>query len=206
MRSVIGIVLAAGLLTAPEIYAQTHDHTHQGQASHDHAAHHRAAHAAHATASPSAGLLTEAGNGAFAAVQEVVRLLESRPDTDWSKVDLEALRQHLIDMEHMTLGAEVLSHETVPGGARFRVRGVDEAAHAAIGRVLGAHAGMIAAERGWTMEMARGDGEYVIVVTSPREEDAARIRGLGYIGIMALGDHHAPHHLMIATGGSPHAH
>lgn len=28
----------------------------------------------------------------------------------------------------------------------------------------------------------------------------ARIRGLGFIGVVALGDHHAPHHLGIANG------
>ncbi len=193
MRTSIGFIILAGALAAPELHAQTHDHP-------GHAA------GAHATHAGGTVVLTEAGNGAFAALQEVVRILESRPDTDWEKVDLEALRQHLIDMEHMTLRAEVVSHEAVPGGARFRVRGTDDASHAAIGRALSAHARMIAHERGWTMEVVPGDGEYGVVVTSPREADVARIRGLGYIGIMALGDHHAPHHWMIATGDSPHVH
>jgi len=186
--------------------AQSHDHAAQG---HDHAAQ-RHDHAPHAAAGhriqPAAAQLTEPGNGAFAAIQEVVRLLESRPDTDWSKVDLEALRQHLVDMENMTLKAEVVSQEAVPGGARIAVRGIDPAAHASIGRVLHAHAGMVAAEQGWRMEVETGDDVHRFTVTSPRPEDAPKIRGLGYIGILALGDHHTPHHLMMATGGAPHAH
>ena len=39
----------------------------------------------------------EPGQGAFAAMQEIVAILEADPTTDWSKVDLPALRQHLAD-------------------------------------------------------------------------------------------------------------
>jgi len=191
------VLALAGLVCAPALAAQEHRHAARG---HDHAAHA----AGHMPAAPAQ--LTEPGNGAFAAIQEVVRLLESRPDTDWSKVDLEALRKHLVDMEHMTLRAEVVSQEAIPGGARIAVRGVDPEAHASIGRALHAHARMIELERGWTMSVETGDAVHRFTVTSPRPEDAAKIRGLGYIGILALGDHHTPHHLMIATGGEPHAH
>ena len=43
---------------------------------------------------------------AFGAIQEIVRTLDADPNTDWSKVDLEALRQHLIDMNEVTLRAD----------------------------------------------------------------------------------------------------
>ena len=191
------VLALTGLAFAPALAAQEHRHSAQG---HDHAAHA----AGQTPAAPAQ--LTEAGNGAFAAIQEVVRLLESRPDTDWSKVDLEALRKHLVDMENMTLKAEVLSREAIPGGARITVRGVDPEAHASIGRALQAHARMIEVERGWTMIVETGDDAHRFTVTSPRAEDAPKIRGLGYIGILALGDHHTPHHLMMATGVEPHAH
>src|SRR6266436_6057094 len=49
---------------------------------------------------------TMPGRDAFGAIQEVVRILDADPKTDWSKVDLEALRQHLIDMNEVTLKAE----------------------------------------------------------------------------------------------------
>ncbi len=46
------------------------------------------------------------GQDAFGAIQEIVRLLEVDAKTDWSKVNLEALRQHLIDMNEVTLKAD----------------------------------------------------------------------------------------------------
>ena len=41
---------------------------------------------------------TMPGQAAFGAIQEIVGILEADPKTDWSKVNLKALRQHLIDM------------------------------------------------------------------------------------------------------------
>src|SRR6516225_4871594 len=38
------------------------------------------------------------GQDAFGAIQEIVQILQSDPTTDWSKVNISALRQHLIDM------------------------------------------------------------------------------------------------------------
>jgi hypothetical protein len=49
---------------------------------------------------------TMPGEDAFGAIQEIVRILDADPNTDWSKVDLEVLRQHLIDMNEVTLRAE----------------------------------------------------------------------------------------------------
>lgn len=179
------LVFGAMLVFAPVLAAQDHGHHHAMQ-----------------RAVP----LTEAGNSAFAAVQEVVRLLESDPATDWSRVDLEALRQHLVDMENMTLRVKVLDSEPIAGGVRTRIRATTPDAHASLERVLAAHPRMLAAERGWEMRVAREDEVFVLTITSPNEEDEPKIRGLGYIGVMVLGDHHAPHHWMVATGGSPHAH
>ena len=45
---------------------------------------------------------TMPGQDAFGAIQEIVGILDADPKTDWSKVDLEALRQHLIDMNEIT--------------------------------------------------------------------------------------------------------
>src|SRR5437763_2768602 len=42
-------------------------------------------------------LPTSPGQAAFGAISEIVRLLKADPNTDWSKVNIEALRQHLID-------------------------------------------------------------------------------------------------------------
>ena len=45
---------------------------------------------------------TMPGQDAFGAIQEIVQILDADPKTDWSKVDLDALRQHLIDMNEIT--------------------------------------------------------------------------------------------------------
>ena len=55
------------------------------------------------------------GQDAFGAISEVVRILDADPQTDWSQVDLERLRQHLIDMNEVVLRAEVRT-SAVPGG------------------------------------------------------------------------------------------
>jgi hypothetical protein len=75
---------------------------------------------------PSAGSIapTLPGQDAFEAIQEIVRILEANPKTDWSKVDLEALRQHLIDMNEVTLksdeAAKPIAGGIKSGGHRHR--------------------------------------------------------------------------------------
>ena len=54
--------------------------------------------------------------------REVVRILEADPATDWSKVDIERLRQHLIDMSEVVLRSAV-NQMPVPGASRWRSRG-----------------------------------------------------------------------------------
>ena len=65
---------------------------------------------------------TMPGQDAFGAIQEIVRMLEADPNTDWSKVTLEALRQHLIDMNEVTLKAEAVA-KPVDGGIEVTVSG-----------------------------------------------------------------------------------
>src|SRR5258708_24620860 len=94
-----------------------------------------------------AGVPTLPGQDAFGAVQEIVRVLESDPNTDWSKVDLEALRQHLIDMNEVTLQADV-SNQPVDRGLEIAVPGSGRAL-AAIRRMVPAHASEIDGLKGW---------------------------------------------------------
>lgn len=51
------------------------------------------------------GQPTSPGQDAFGAIQEIVSILDLDPNTDWSKVDIAALREHLIDMNEVTLHA-----------------------------------------------------------------------------------------------------
>src|ERR1700741_3730173 len=62
------------------------------------------------------------GQDAFGAIQEIVQILDADPKTDWSKVDLEALRQHLIDMNEVTLKADAAA-TPIDGGLEIAVTG-----------------------------------------------------------------------------------
>jgi hypothetical protein len=95
----------------------------------------------HAKSRGFVSLPTEPGQAAFSAIQEIVDMLEADSRTDWAKVNLEALRQHLIDMNNVTLAAEVKS-ERVEGGVRFRVTGAGSVTHS-IRRMLSAHAAIM---------------------------------------------------------------
>ena len=89
----------------------------------------------------------ETGQAAFAAVQEIVAMLDADPATDWTKVDIEALRQHLIDMNNVTLGAAVEAAE-VEGGIRFSVSG-EGPARESVRRMVMAHAATMNGVDGW---------------------------------------------------------
>lgn len=148
--------------------------------------------------------LSQPGNAAFAAIREVVLTLHEREDTDWSEVDLEALRRHLRDMQRFTLGAEIVERTPVDGGLRVAVRGNSGAATDAIRRGVTAHAPMLEKETGWDVAVTAEEDRIVLRVAAETAAEARRIRGLGYIGLMATGAHHQRHHWMIANGRSPH--
>ena len=144
------------------------------------------------------------GQDAFGAIQEVVRVLEADPNTDWSKVDLEALRQHLIDMEEVTLKADAES-KPVDGGIAIAVTGSGRTL-AAIQRMVPAHAKEIDGLNGWNAKATMLPNGVLLTVTSNDPKAVPRIRGLGFIGILVSGAHHQAHHLAMAKGQYPHAH
>jgi hypothetical protein len=180
----------AALLAASAAWAQ--DATTHDQA--EHSAMHTAAHAAPRP--------TEAGQGAFAAIAEIVASLEADPNTDWSKVDIAALREHLVDMSELILNA-VAQEEPAPGGLRITVTGEGRTLRA-IRNMVPAHAVELAKIEGWQVEAAARDGGAMLTVTSADPEQEARIRGLGFFGLMATGAHHQAHHWAIARGQPMH--
>lgn len=147
---------------------------------------------------------TEGGQAAFAAIAEIVALLEADPSTDWSKVNIERLRRHLLDMDLVTLRARVAS-APVTGGASFEIRGSGDAV-GAIKRMTAAHVGMVALDpqgpRIVRTELPDGVRLTVTAADASSATAVAKIRALGFIGLMASGDHHAAHHLMLARGDS----
>lgn len=148
---------------------------------------------------------TEAGNDAFGTIQEIMSILRNDPNTDWSKVNLEALRQHLLDMQDMTFNVDVLSQKPISNGMMVEVKPTTERAKQSLARVFKAHPAIFSKETGWDMQVSEKKGVYTLTTTSYKSEDVDKIRGLGYIGWMAYGDHHQPHHLAMARGDNPHA-
>jgi hypothetical protein len=56
---------------------------------------------------------------------------------------------------------------------------------------------------GWRFAASETDDGAILTVLVPAS-DAAKLRGLGFIGVMARGMHHQMHHMMIARGQNPH--
>lgn len=163
----------------------------------DHAAHHAA------MTAPSAGAVPAMpGQDAFGAIQEIVRILDADPATHWSRVDIEALRRHLIDMNEVTLGARAVA-TPVEGGARYEVSGEGRTLEAIL-RMIPAHAREIDGMSGWAVRTEPVATGVVLTTTAADAGQVARIRGLGFIGIMALGNHHQAHHLAMAKGEFRH--
>ncbi len=152
----------------------------------------------HATPAPA---LTQPGQAAFAAIQEVVEALERDPNTDWAKVNIEALRQHLIDMDNVTMRSEVKS-EAIKGGMLFKVIGTGPIKDS-IHRMVLAHARAMDGVGNWKFKAATfEDGASLAVL--PPAEDLPKLKALGFIGVMTRGLHHQEHHLALARGGHPH--
>jgi hypothetical protein len=151
-----------------------------------------------------AALPSEPGQGAFAAIAEIVALLEADPGTDWSKVDIGALREHLVEMNELMLNA-VAREEPVPGGLRIEVTGEGRTLRA-IRAMVPAHAVELAKIEGWQAEATADPAGAVLMATSADPRQEARIRALGFFGLMATGAHHQAHHWAIATGQPVHEH
>src|SRR5262245_28903445 len=107
MWKVPSIAVAAALVGAVAthaLFAQTPvaaDHSGHGPGSSPA----QSGHAYHSVASGQTPMAP--GQDAFGAIAEVVAILDADPATGWSRVDLERLRRHLIDMNEVVLRAAV---------------------------------------------------------------------------------------------------
>ena len=144
----------------------------------------------------------QTGQSAFAAIQEIVAMLNADPATDWSTVDIEGLRQHLIDMNNVTLGVVVRASRS-GDSMRFNVTG-DGAVQGSIKRMVMAHATTMNGVNGWTLAAEPTDTGAILTVTPPDPASMAKLKALGLIGILTLGMHHQQHHWMLANSMPPH--
>jgi hypothetical protein len=182
--------ILALLIAASGPHAQTAGSTMNHGSGHRVQAHHRGA------------VPTLPGQDAFAAIQEIVRILQADPTTDWSRVNIDALREHLIDMNEVTLRAKARA-VPVKGGLRILVTGVGRTLQA-IRRMVPAHAREINGLNGWSVTTSPADDGVTLTVTASNPAEAIKIRGLGFAGIMVQGAHHQPHHLAMARGTFRH--
>ena len=147
------------------------------------------------------GAPTLPGQDAFGALAEVVRILDADPNTDWRKVDLERLRQHLIDMNEVVLRSAVKS-TPVAGGLAMEITGTGRTEQAIRAMVV-PHAVELGRMAEWSARTEPIVGGVRLIVVAKRSDDTrvvARIRGLGFAGLITEGAHHQPHHLAMAKG------
>ena len=147
------------------------------------------------------GQPTMAGQDAFGTIQEVVRILEADPTTDWSKVNIAALREHLVDMDEVTLHAAA-SERVLDNGIEIAVTGEGRTLQA-IKRMIPAHVQELS-RIGWNAKTEDLPNGVKLTVTSTDAKQVTKLKGLGFMGIMVQGAHHQPHHLAMAKGEFMH--
>jgi len=144
---------------------------------------------------------TMPGQEVFGTIQEIVQILEADPTTDWSKANIAALREHLIDMDEVTMRAAA-SERAIDNGVEILVTGEGRTLDA-IKRMLPAHANELGAI-GWSARTESLPNGIKLVVTGRDPKDAIKLKALGFMGIMVHGAHHQLHHLMMAKGEFTH--
>ncbi|PCI88163.1 MAG: hypothetical protein COB24_03465 [Hyphomicrobiales bacterium] len=141
---------------------------------------------------------TEAGQSAFAAIAEIVEMLNEDPNTDWDKVDIDKLRNHLVDMNELTLNAKV-ERSSQQGAVIFSIGGAARTLKA-IKAMVPAHAVELNKIDGWQVDVEIKTGVVIMRVSSDNAGVLAKVNALGFFGMMATGAHHQPHHWGMATG------
>jgi len=107
-------------------------------------------------------------------------------------------------MQDMTLNVNV-EQEPIKLGFKAVITPTTKRALQSMSRVLSVHPSQMKKETGWDMFVTNNNGIFTVTVTTNQLQDVNKIRGLGYIGIMAYGNHHQPHHWAMASGDNPHS-
>ncbi|ALO46868.1 hypothetical protein [Pseudohongiella spirulinae] len=68
------------------------------------------------------------------------------------------------------------------------------------------HAQQISTVTAWLASTSEIPDGLILTVTAIEPADTVKIRGLGFAGFMVQGNHHQPHHLMMATSAFGHHH
>jgi len=197
MKFILKAAIITHLLISSILYANNNDHSgnhmHNGEMSNH----------SNLNNTPSI-ILKEAGNDIFGTIQELISKLSNDPNTNWEKVNIEILRQHLLDMNDMTFNVELISQRAIKNGVESIIKAKTKRSEEALERIFQAHPSQLKKETNWDMHVLKNNGQYILSTTTTNQKDIPKIRALGYIGLMAIGSHHQKHHLLMATGGNPH--
>ena len=210
-----GLAIALGIAVIGAVVVHTvfaqHQPTGSGEV-HAHGtmpSHHSHGHAGamHTMDGMAGGAPTMAGQDAFGAIAEIVRILDADPATDWTRVDLERLRQHLIDMNEVVLHS-LVRQTPIAGGLAMEISGSGRTEQAIRAMVV-PHAAELDRMPEWSATTVIIPGGVRLTVVTRSPDDAkriARIRGLGFAGLMTEGAHHQAHHLAMARGDAHAGH
>jgi len=144
---------------------------------------------------------TMQGQEVFGTIQEIVHILEADLTTNWSKVNIAVLREHLIDMDEVTMRA-VTNQQTLADGIAITVTGEGRTLDA-IKRTVPAHTQELAS-LGWQARTEDLPNGVKLVVTTSDPRQVVKLNAFGFMGIMVQGAHHQIHHLMMAKGAFAH--
>lgn len=143
----------------------------------------------------------EGGHATFAALIEIVALLEEDAKTDWDTVDIDGLRAHLLDMNHLMLDTKATTSVNEDARIQFDIQGT-AASIPSVHRMVPAHSLFIEQSRGWTIEHELNNEGATITITADNKTQLRRIKALGFYGFMSLDSHHQAHHYQMALGKS----
>jgi len=143
----------------------------------------------------------ESGQATFAAIIEIVSLLEQDDNTDWEAINIDGLRAHLLDMNHLILNTEATKSKNGDSQIQFDVRGTT-ASIPSIHRMVSAHSRFIEQSRGWKIEPEINDKGAKLTITVENGAALNRLDALGFYGFMSLDSHHQAHHYQMAIGRS----
>ncbi len=150
-------------------------------------------------------LLTEAGNDIFGTIQEVINKLNTNPNTNWKQVNIEALRQHLLDMSDIASAVDVISQTPIKNGLRVVISPNKPRALRSLERILRNYPEQLQSKTGWIMRIKKQGLQYQLTITG-KPSDADKIRALGYFGLMTYGNQHQVHHWSIINSKNNHQH
>lgn len=145
--------------------------------------------------------IVEGGQATFAALIEMVALLERDSETDWASVDIDALREHLLDMNYLMMQTEATKSIIGDTKIQFTVRGTVKSVPS-IHRMVPAHSRYIGQSRNWAIEPELNNDGAMLTITVDSTSTLNRLYALGFYGFMSLDSHHENHHYLMAIGQS----